>query len=465
MPKAFFDKHPHLKGAVEGDYFTLCTSTREVQSFLVDSVARICRAVPELGGFFSITVSENLTNCWSHHRGDTCPRCAKRPPADVIAEVSGLYVQGIKQAGSKARYLAWDWAWKDEWSADVIRQLPKEATLMSVSEWSLPIERGGVKSEVGEYSISAVGPGPRAIRHWQLARARGLKTFAKIQAGNTWELSTVPYIPALENVARHAENLRGTDIDGLMLGWTLGGYPSPNLEIVAAALDGASTQEAMQQVAERRFGPQLGPAVVSAWRDFSAAFREYPYHIGLVYVGPQQWGPANLLWVKPTGYAATMVGFPYDDLERWRAIYPPEVFVAQFEKVAAGFERALATLKQTKVESASPEHRIVFAEECGVAEAAGIHFRSCANQARFVLARQAAANAKSEHELKAQQAEMQKLLQDEIGLARRLHAIQRRDSRIGFEASNQYFFVPIDLMEKVLNCRHLLAQQSTPARQ
>ena len=72
---------------------------------------------------------------------------------------------------------------------------------MSVSEWSLPIVRGGVASEVGEYSISAIGPGPRAKRHWAAARERGLPAFAKIQAGTTWELGSVPYLPALNNVA------------------------------------------------------------------------------------------------------------------------------------------------------------------------------------------------------------------------------------------------------------------------
>ena len=60
-------------------------------------------------------------------------------------------------------------------------------------------------------------------------------------------------------------------------------------------------------------------------------------------------------------------------------------------------------------------------------EAAAIHFRSTANQARFVM-------------------------------ARRLHAIQTRDSRIGFEASNQYYYVPVDLVEKVINCQDLLTR-------
>jgi hypothetical protein len=39
-----------------------------------------------------------------------------------------------------------------------------------------------------------------------------------------------------------------------------------------------------------------------------------------------------------------------------------------------------------------------------------------------------------------------------------LHAVQSRDSRIGFEASNQYYYVPVDLAEKVINCQDLLTR-------
>ena len=55
------------------------------------------------------------------------------------------------------------------------------------------------------------------------------------------------------------------------------------------------------------------------------------------------------------------------------------------------------------------------------------------------------------------------MLTDELALARRLQAIQSRDGRIGFEASNQYFYVPIDLGEKVLNAHDLL-NRWLPAR-
>ncbi|MEY2411040.1 MAG: hypothetical protein QOF48_3710 [Verrucomicrobiota bacterium] len=459
MPLKFFAAHPELKGVVEGDYAALCTSHPGVRNYIRDALGQVCRAVPDLAGFFTITASENLSNCWSHGNGRGCPRCGTRSPADVVAEVNGSILQGIQQAGSRSQLIAWDWGWNDAWAGDVLRQLPREIALMSVSEWSLPIERGGVKTSVGEYSISSIGPGPRATRHWQMARERGMKTLAKIQAGNTWELSAVPYIPAVENVARHAVNLRNAKMDGLMLGWTLGGYPSPNLEVAAeiSSAPDVSADAAMQRVAARRFGANAGRAVVSAWKQFSAAFSEFPFHGGLVYAAPLQLGPANPLWSEPTGYVHSMVGFPYDNLDGWRAVYPVDVFIAQFEKIAAGFERALGELRTAS--GGLPMKRAEKTElgrELDVAEAAAIHFKSVANQARFIEARKGLSEAGKGEPRSALVVELERVIRDELRLAKRLLAIQSRDSRIGFEASNHYFYVPADLVEKVLNCRDLL---------
>jgi hypothetical protein len=469
-----------MKGVSEGEFAALCTSHPEVQAWLSGAVETICRAAPDLGGFFTITASENLSNCWSHHRGRDCVRCGKRSPGTVIAEVNALIHRGIARAGAKARLIAWDWGWADGWVPEIIEHLPPEAALMSVSEWSIPIRRGGIETTVGEYSISTIGPGPRAQRHWDLARQRGLKTLAKIQAGNTWELSAVPYIPALENVATHIARLSDANVDGLMLGWTLGGYPSPNLEVVmevalareqrptgpstAAQRDSLPERvgKAMHTVAQRRFGTVMAPAVVEAWRQFSAAFSEFPYHGSVVYNAPMQTGPSNLLWAKATGYRATMVGFPYDDLDGWRGPYPVEILIAQFETVAGGFERAAAALRQ-RFEQAKPNLAAPYlehlADELNVAEAAAIHFRSTANQARFVQLRQKLGAAGQDEAGRVERIDaLEKLLRSEIDLARRLCAIQNGDSRIGFEATNQYYYVPLDLVEKILNCRDLLGR-------
>lgn len=83
-------------------------------------------------------------------------------------------------------------------------------------------------------------------------------------------------------------------------------------------------------------------------------------------------------------------------------------------------------------------------------------FRSVANQAEFVLLRDGMASS-SEVQKAAAKERLRVLLHDELDLAVRLHAIQSRDSRIGFEASNQYQYIPIDLGEKVLNCEDLMS--------
>ena len=169
-------------GVPEGNrYRALCTSVPEVKRWLADSLTFVFREVPNLGGIFTITASENLTHCASHHRKDQCPRCKERSAAEIIADVSSVMSEAVHAANPHAKVIVWDWGWNDNDAPAIIAALPKSCWFQSVSEWSLPIERGGVKSHVGEYSISSVGPGPRAAKHWELARKSGLKTVAKVQ--------------------------------------------------------------------------------------------------------------------------------------------------------------------------------------------------------------------------------------------------------------------------------------------
>ena len=222
-------------GTQEGAFAALCTSNEKVLNWMSRSLAYIFKQAPDLGGVFTITASENFTNCASHGNQKDCPRCSRRDYADIIAGVNEAIANGVHTGNANAKVIAWDWGWHGHGDApDVIAKLPKQVWLMSVSEWAKPIERGGITSQVGEYSISTVGPGPRATRHWVLAKQAGLKTVAKVQFNNTWELSAVPWLPVSDLIAEHASNLAKMDTDGLMLSWSLGGYPSPNLEIAHA---------------------------------------------------------------------------------------------------------------------------------------------------------------------------------------------------------------------------------------
>jgi hypothetical protein len=41
------------------------------------------------------------------------------------------------------------------------------------------------------------------------------------------------------------------------------------------------------------------------------------------------------------------------------------------------------------------------------------------------------------------------------------NAISRKDSAIGYEASNQYYYRPLDLVEKVINCQQVIEDLRT----
>ncbi len=463
MPASFFKNRPGMGGVRENEFTALCTSHPAVRQWMADALAHVFRQVPDLGGIYAITASENLTSCASHGAWQSCERCKTRTDTDIIAEVATVLEEGVHRGSPKAKVILSDWGWKGHGDApDIIARLPKSVWLMSVSEWNLPIERGGIKSAVGEYSISSVGPGPRALKHWAAAAQAGVKAAAEIQFNNTCELASIPYLPVLDLVAEHIHNLAPIKLHGMLIGWTMGGHPSPNFQLAQLLnrTPAPKADDVLDALARERFGAEGAPHARKAWSLASEAFRQYPFNVGVVYTCPVQWGPANPLYLSKTGYHATMWGIPYDDLDGWRGPYPPEVFAAQFEKVAAGFERAVAEL-QLAVAKAPATRRTDVEADLRFARAEAMHFLAVANQARYVLARDTlaqSANTLAPKDRRRLRAEARRCLESEIALARQLFTLVREDSRIGFEPSCQYFYLPLDLVEKVVNCRWLLEQ-------
>jgi hypothetical protein len=223
----------------------------------------------------------------------------------------------------------------------------------------------------------------------------------------------------------------------------------------------------LDAVATDRFGPAGAVHARQAWSAFSKAFSEYPYHVTVLYQAPVQLGPANLLHSTRTGWRATMVGFPYDDVKSWCGPYPPEVFACQFEKIASGWEGGLPKLR-VAVDKTPVERRPAAEAELVFARAAQLYFKSVANQTRFILARDAledAANPLSPAERRKRLDEIRRILDDEIALAREMFTLARGNSCVGFEAASQYFYLPLDLVEKVVNCRGISAGLQLPQQQ
>ncbi|QJE98476.1 hypothetical protein [Luteolibacter luteus] len=458
MPAEFYAKRPEMAGVTDGDHRALCTSDPKVRRWLEDASAHVFTKVPSLGGVITISGSENLTHCASHGRQQECPRCGKRDADEITAEANAVLAAGVHRAAPDARFIVWDWGWHGHGEAPgVISRLPKDVWLQSVSEWQVPFNRGGIDGTVGEYSLSVVGPGSRAKKHWEWARQAGLKTSAKLQLNNTWELAPVPWLPVLDLVARHCENVGKEKVDGLLLSWSLGGHPSPNLQVARRFFSGQGevlppVDDVLTAVAVDRYGAEAGPWVREAWAAFSRAFSEYPYCGSVIYQGPQHVGPANLPLLTPSGLPSSMVGFPYDDLDGWRGPYPPEILASQFEKVATGWAAGIAKMDEAirAASAADASLQAALLEDKRLAEAAGCYLSSAAVQVRYLMARSRWLAADDPEEKDKARREMLGHLARWGGEARKLYPLAKADSRIGFEASNHYFSIPQDLVETVI---------------
>ncbi len=447
MPLAFFDEYPHLKGHVkeaEG-YAALCVSTKEVQEYLYNGSKQLNEAVPGLGGYLTITASENLTNCYSHatRANCTCPRCRERMPSDVIADVNRLLYEGGTVVNPELQLLAWSWAWngKEENSVHhVIDKMPRGIAAMGVSEEGVKKNISGIETSVIDYSISVEGPGAYALDTWRYAHEKGHPAYAKLQLGVTWELSTVPCIPAYEKTWRHLSGIveKGT-VDGIMLGWTLGGFPSPTLRFAQGFYEKRDRIPTLDELYTYMFPGEDIPALREAFHLLSEAYDAYPFHISSAYTGPQQVGPANLLYPEKTGYHATMTGIPYDDIDSWRAIFPREVYVSQLKKMSDGWhagtlvlEKVARNTQNSQLEALLRWTRVI-----------SCHFRSMYNQCMFVLRREAGQIDTA-------------IAVEEAALAEELLNLIAEDPMIGYESTNHYFYHRNHLLEKLVNCDYII---------
>lgn len=430
MSDAFFKKYPHLRGTREGDFYAMCTSRPEVRAYLEDAAFRLFDGAKGLAGFFTITMSENLTNCISRG-GDICPVCAARKPEEIVAEVNNLLARGAKRANPNARAIAWSWAWGDDWAVRVPELLTEGQIVQCTSEERLETKVAGVPGFVLDYTMSQCGPGEKSKRVWKAARAAGREVSAKTQFNNTWELSVVPWIPVMDKVAGHVNNLKREGVKHFQMSWTLGGYPSPNLKLAAWLIENRGDVNAFLR---DWLGEDLGEAADRGQKKLSEAFSEYPFNIGVLYHAPQNFGPLAPFFPESTGWKATMVGFPYDDIDGWRAIYSREQYRDQMRKVSEGWREGVKILEEREGESAEFDDMLL------VARASLCHFESAHHHAAFVMAREA-----------GDREAMLEVVRAERDTVRRLIDIRKKDSRIGYEASNHYFYSLSGLAEKLVN--------------
>lgn len=472
MPPSFFEKNDAYRacrGTLDwtGRVCSFCLQAPEVRRWVRSAIGEVFRAAPGLGGVFTISATENLVHCLAH--GDKakfeaaalreptcrpelfCPRCARMDFATSAAGLNNLIAESVHAVDPLAKVLVWDWGWtgKAENLANVAKIVPllptNSVSFMTASVRGKPIDVDGTVSTVNEHTLSQIGPGEVAKRKWAIARAVGLGLAVKAQASGSWEIATVPYIPVMNNVANHAYNLMREGVTDALLSWTCGAYPAPNLKVFngVRATD-KRPEDVLVRVSEELYGPVAAPVARRVWAILSDGFSCYPFQSRVLYHGPHHMGPANPLYPQATGYAATMTGIPYDDLDGWRRLFPRETYVNRFRRMADAFARGAKEWEEV-IALADGEGRRLAQEELGIIRMIALNFASTVDQSFFVMARE-----------RGDVAQERAIAARELGRARELLPIVRRDSRLGFEGASHYFFIPQDLREKILNCRFIL---------
>ena len=469
MPPSFFDKSDAYRACRGTTHWTgllcaMCQQAPEVRRWLKSSIVEVFRAAPGLGGVFTITASEGLVHCHAH--GDKanyvrgalreptcrpelfCPRCEKSDFVSCASDLNALIAEAVKAADPSARVFVWDWGWTTSVSggktvAEVCRRLPVgNISFLTVSERGLTIDVDGTVSKVNEYTLSQVGPSADARAKWAEARKCGLGVAAKAQPSGSWEIASVPYIPVMDNVAAHAYNLMKEGVGDIVLSWTCGTYPAPNLKVFNGVRPSdAGPTDVLRRVADELYGSVAAAKALPVWTILSEGLSRYPFTSRVLYHGPHHMGPANPLYLRPTGQTATMTGIPFDDLDGWRRIFPRETYVARFDQMAQAFAKGADGWKAV-VAAAEGPGRDLAKQELGIIRMIALNFASTVDQSRFVMARE-----------RGDRREMREIARRELARAKELLPIVMSDSRLGYESASQYFFIPQDLREKVVSCR------------
>ena len=428
-----------LMGHRQGDYAALCLNTKEGRDYLYTAVRSLFEAIPDIGGVFTITKSENFTHCtYGGYPLDkcTCPRCAKLPVETMPAVTNNIIMEAIRDSGSKAELIAnlWGWSpalgWSDEQIAHALEILDRDIVALGISDYDLAIEKGGVKGNVIDYSISNPGPSEVTRKALEQAAKLGHKTYAKVQTNCSWELSSVPYLPVFDLELEHLQNLHAIGVDDLMLTWTLGGYPSISYDMVADYQedpDGFS----MDRWYEKHFGENAVDVHRAVERIFRG-FREFPFHVRVLYFSPKNLGPANLWNLVPDEKNSTMVCYSFDDYEKWIYPYSPEIYLSQLEKLITDWQAgcdALAVIPGV----ALVEEMLLFAR------VALAHFKSDYIHTRYAIAKRA-----------GDMETLLRLIDEERAVTQELLTLSAQSPLIGYETSNHYFYTERNLIEKLL---------------
>ncbi len=205
-------------------------------------------------------------------------------------------------------FWTYNWGWAPvEPRLDLIRHLPQDISLEVTFEMFEDIVKDGVPTRCVDYTASFEGPGIYFRTEAMEAAKRKLPLYAMSNTGGlSWDIGVIPYEPIPYQWKRRWDALLAANRDwglvGLMECHHYGWWPSFISELSKERYwtNGMDFDKHIRAIACRDFGDDGAENALSAWQDWSEAFRNYPPTNEDQY-GPFRIGPAYpLLFLDQT---------------------------------------------------------------------------------------------------------------------------------------------------------------------
>jgi hypothetical protein len=407
-----FLAHPNARGASQHghDIRSLCSSDPETLRFIAESWADVFRRVPDLGGMVAIIGGEGFYHCYMRAGidGPDCPRCRKRAPEDVVADLTNAVFRAVRQVKPDAELLAWPYSafvWsRDAFQLGLIDKLDPGIQLVSEIDKDYLYKKHGYVKNIWDYSIDFLGPSDRFKAQKSAVEKRGLKLCAKTETSVSLEFHSVPYIPCLERWGKRMDIIREQKPASIFYAYDITGFTRSRSDELAYRLSwepSGTMAEEIRKIAARDFGP-AAEAVMKGWDFFSQAVGHCPHLTHGYYRGPSFIGAAQPLMLEEKNMPSKLFGrFFYlaeEDLSegtgqalKVRPIYTPDITVlpaemADMDKAVELWEAGVKAIESARGKVAAP-----YAEEYQKEADLGAYlltvFRAIANGNHFFATR------------------------------------------------------------------------------
>ncbi|HQE81947.1 MAG TPA: hypothetical protein PLM14_03035 [Candidatus Hydrogenedentes bacterium] len=476
--------HPELGSkAFSGSSLLFCPFSDAAQTYLYEAVHDIFTQVPNLGGLINISFGERSTTCLSAADENwrvACPVCAEKAPGEILRASLSAMQRGMHAANPDAKLISWLYVpgngtglqRSTEPLVDIARRTPSGVICQYNFESDGMKMQLGKERHAGDYWLSYIGPSDIFKSIAAAAGEAGVALGAKLQACNSFEASTVPYIPVPGNLYQKYREMRRLGVTSVMQCWYMGNMPSVMHRAAASVLpfapEGITEDEFLMELARRDWGPAHAERVVRAWRRFAEAYDNYPITNAFQYYGPITDGVVWPLHLRPVHKNLSPV---------WIQEFPPsgdrigecfsgnhtlEEMLELCKRMSDTWQAGLDDLLELQPLCANDVER---QRDITVAQALGIQFRTGYNILHFYDLRErllydsAAPKAGLLEELRA-------IAEEEIENSAKMAALCEMNPFLGFQAEAEgYTYSPAELRWRAERLRDMLQTEFAEAAQ